>query len=421
MEGESANARVLVIGGGIAGLSSALQLARSGLSVDLVERNPTLGGHAILFTCKATDQCQKCTVCMVNDRIGQVPGEPEVRVRTGTEVIGARPVDGQFSVQIKRLALPVDVEKCIACGLCSEECPTTPEPSILLASDQGVPRVYTVHPETCLVYRGQECERCVAVCPADAIDFGREEEVSSESYDGIIVATGYRPFDATGLTQYRYGVLPDVITGLDLEMRLRREGRLTRPSDGSVPRRIAFIQCVGSRDVRYNPYCSRVCCAYAVRCANKLHYLEPESEIAIFYMDLQAFGKDFPAWRERLRDRVRLVRSHPALIELGPDGGLWVVYESVETGRIDRELFDLVVLSVGLCPGPDTQPLADMFGIEVDDDGFLGAGPPGLFLAGTCQGPRDIAGSIADASTAAGAMLQHLRQRRPIAAQSQSP
>ncbi|KPJ60209.1 MAG: hypothetical protein AMJ46_07785 [Latescibacteria bacterium DG_63] len=429
----SGSGRVLVIGGGIAGLTSALQLARSGQAVDLVERDTVLGGHAMLFTCKATDRCQKCTVCMVNDRIREILDEPLVRVRTGQEVVGVERADGRFQVRLKSAGAPVDAAKCIACGLCTEECPTTPEPSISLASDQGMPRVYRVSEETCLVYLGKECERCVAVCPTEAIAFGREREIAEETYGGIIVATGYRPFAAERLTQYGYRHFPDVITGLDLEMRLRREGRLTRPSDGSVPKRVAFIQCVGSRDVKHNRYCSRVCCAYAVRCANKLSYLEPESEIAIFYMDLQAFGKDFAGWRDRLRGRVRLVRSHPAFIEMAPEGGLRLAYESVETNQIDREPFDLIVLSVGLCPGSDTAGLAEMLGIGLDEDGFLlarareaggrskgegrgGLGPdetltqvPGLFLAGTCQGPRDIAGSIGHASAAAGAMLHHLR------------
>jgi heterodisulfide reductase subunit A len=234
-----------------------------------------------------------------------------------------------------------------------------------------------------------------------------------------VVASGFQAFDPVNRPRYGYGINRNLITALDLERMLREKGEVVRPSDNKAPERIAFIQCVGSRDHQlHHGFCSQVCCGYAMRMAEAIHYRRPNIEIAIFYMDIQNCGKGFSRFYERCKDHIRFVRFMPGDIFQGGGDQLVLCYANEQDGYAIRETFDLVVLSVGIMPGVSNVGLADMLKIDLDEHGFLASADslddtstsqPGIFLAGTAQGPKDIADSMAQAGRAARKVAQYLR------------
>ena len=332
---------VLVIGGGISGITSALSLAESGLRVHIVEREADIGGHGAKLCCKATEVCRHCGACIVADKIERLRSNGNISVLTGTE--------------LRRL--------------------------------DGGGRDFQAHLVRC--------------------DTG--EDLSLD-VNAVIVATGFAPFDARNKPQFGYKQCADVVTGLDLEEQIRATGSVLC-SDSRTPRTIAFIQCVGSRDVHIgNNYCSTVCCKYALRMAALLQSRIPDIAVTIFYMDMQVGGKGFHRFYESCREEMRFVRTIPVGVAANGSGTLEVRYEDVERGHLTKEPFDMVVLSVGMVPAPDTSDLAQVLGVSVNRDGFFSAPDPfeanqsdieGVFLAGACHAPKDIEGSIAHAQAAA--------------------
>jgi heterodisulfide reductase subunit A len=407
--------RVLVIGGGIAGLTAAWELARLGLDVALVEKSPFLGGHAIQFCCKASDECQKCAACSVEKRLLEVIQEPRIKVYLRSELKSVSR-NGALSYVLSRSPLYIDPERCTNCGLCFEKCPAAG--AIIRGYSKNDVPLYAIHETHCLYFRDQSCRLCQDVCPEKAIDLSRRSgEVSGEA-DAMIVASGFQAFDPVARPRYGYGINRNLITALELERMLREKAEVLRPSDDKVPKRIAFIQCVGSRDHKLgHGFCSQVCCGYAMRMAEAISYRYPEVKVSIFYMDMQNCGKNFSKFYERAKERIRFVRFMPGDIFQGDGDELIVCYGDETDGRAVREPFDLVVLSVGIMPGSSNVSLAHVLNLDLDEHGFFAfadsmdktsTSQQGIFLAGTAQGPKDIVDSMGQAGQAAQRAAQYL-------------
>lgn len=400
----------VILGGGIAGITTALELARLGQDVALVEKTPFFGGRAAHFCCKATDVCQKCGACLVEERLKALFMEPRITLLPHTELIEVFREDDGFHLRLTQQPDVINPARCVDCGLCYDECPAANQGAILATGiTQNHPR-YAVNPASCLYFQDGSCEVCQHICPptAKAIDLTRTAKTLELFTDAVVVATGYRPSDPKSRPHYGYGRLPQIITGFELEERLRH-GKGLRGKDLDLPRRIAFIQCVGSRD-KDHAYCSQVCCAYTLRLARLLKHRLPDAEITSFYMDFQEIGRCSPQFQAEARREIKVLRALPGDLSVGTSGHIKLRYLKEENGGVAQADADLVVLSVGIAPGADNPTLAALLNTELTSDGFFQAGEsgprsqtsqPGLFLAGTAAGPRDIAGCIAHATAAA--------------------
>jgi heterodisulfide reductase subunit A len=330
---------VLILGGGIAGLTAALALGSLRIPVALVEKSPVLGGAVRRFCCKATTACQQCGACLLNDKLLALEKEPRVTVHLETTLTRLNQEENKF--------------------------------------------LYT--------YKGPEGE-------------------GEGQARAILIATGFTPFRAEDKPQYGYGRHPNVLTGLDLEESLRDSGKVLRPSDQKSPQSVAFIQCVGSRDLTLGrPYCSQVCCGYALRMAKLLVHQDPKIGISFFYMDIQSFDKDFPLFMADLPPQVKLMRGIPGEIRKGENDQAVLIFQGEGDGPAGRQAFDLAILSVGIMPGLDNPQLRDRFNLTLNPDGFLQSQSEGIFLAGTVKGPKSIARSITQASRAAEEIFSYLQ------------
>lgn len=365
--------RVLVIGGGIAGVTVAERLSRAGVEVHLVEKQADIGGHAREFGCKATDICMRCNVCVADEMLRAVRQIPSVRIHTATQLADLKPgTNGsRFAVSLVPAA----------------------------AARSGGPARK----------RGGK--------DATALDVS-----------AVVVAIGYEPFRPSENAAYGYGRVPNVITGLEAEQQLAAKYRIVRPSDGQPPRRIAFVMCVGSRteEVFRGPesadYCSTVCCAYSLRMAQRIKYQTGDAHVTLFYMDIQNFGKGFDRFYRECQDRMRFVRSRPHEIRPGTGGSVRVKYAAEVNGAaVCEEEFDLVILSVGIRPPADARSLAETLGVAVDENGFFGLKGAaalsdlqreGIYVAGASESPKDIAGSMASAEAVSTAILTRLHLAR---------
>ncbi len=363
------NRKVLVLGGGIAGLTAAWELSRQNIGVELVEKSCFLGGHSIGFTCKATDKCQQCGACSVEDMLKNVVNEPLINVHLRTEIKELKKSDG-FKATLAK-------------------------------SDVDVPAGTTI--------KGfSKHNNPLYVSAADKDKIGTDAAID---VDAVIVATGYSPFDPNRKSTYGYGKWTNVITGLDLENIIRENGSLVRPSDGKKPGSVAFIQCVGSRDERLgNLWCSEVCCPYAMRMAGTVKNDNPDAAITMFYIDIQNTGKEFPIFYERIKENIKFVRTIPVDIYPAENDSLRLRHMVETEGAPASEFFDMVVLSVGIMPGKDTAKISEITGIPMNQDGFLdnAVSNTGCFVAGTAGGPGSIAATMADAGKTAFEAMKYL-------------
>jgi len=401
----------------VAGIAAASTLADNDSQVYLVEREASIGGWAASFCCKATDVCTKCSVCVVPEKLSKVAAHPRITILADSTVAGIRGEIGNFQVEVLQKPQYISPERCIACGICAEVCPTEPK-AIRSPSPEAVPYSYVLDASRCLRLKGETCSLCRDTCPTNAIDFGREPEEKEFGVGAIIVATGFDVFDAREMGCLGYGRYPNVLTGLDLEKVFNREGCLKLPSNGREPRNVALIQCIGSRDETHG-YCSQVCCKYAIRFARLIKYQNPNAEVTIFYIDLQTAGKGFARFYEECQETIRFVRGVPVEISETSSGELEVRFENILEGKVARETFDLVALSVGLSPREDSWDVARTLGINLGESGFFDTKAPlnsnetnveGIFLAGTCQGPRDIPESFAHGMAAAQRAMEVLQR-----------
>ncbi len=356
------NKKIMVIGGGIAGLTAAWELSRFNIDVELIEKAGFLGGNAIQFCCKATDECQQCGACSVEKMLKNVVDEPKIKVHLATEV---EKIDrnGRFAVSLKK---------------------------------------GTLKPEDMRGYSKNK----------PSISEAQEIEV-----DAIILASGFMPFNAEEKPTYGYGKFSNVITGMELERQIRENGTAVRPSDGKVPQKVAFIQCVGSRDNRLgNLWCSHVCCPYAMRMLELMKHKNPDTDATVFYMDIQNTDKNFPVFYEKCKSDMRFVRNIPVDIYPMENDRLRMRYMREEDGLPVDEEFDLVVLSIGIMPSPENNKLSELLDINLNEDGFFltdnmnrtTTSKDGIFIAGTAEGPKTIVASMAHAGEAACEVMKYL-------------
>jgi heterodisulfide reductase subunit A len=414
----------LVVGGGIAGIQAALDLADEGFDVYLVEKSPSIGGHMAQFD--KTFPTMDCSLCILSPKMAEAGHHPHIKLLTNSEVIDVKGYVGNFKVKILKKPRYI-TEECSACGECSKVCPETApnefdeglstRHAIYIPFPQAVPPIYVIDGELCLNKDVIVCDKCIRACERNAIDFLMKPETIELEVGTIIVATGHDTFDPSDLEEYGYGKYENVVTGPEFERILSptgpTEGKIIRPSDKRVPKRIAFIQCVGSRDEKTNPYCSRVCCMYATKQALLIKEKVPDANILIFYTDMRTFGKGYEEFYKRAQSEgIRYIRGRVAeVIEDAKSKNLTLHAEDTLLGVAVEAEVDLIILSVGLVPRIEMGSLSTILNLSKSPDGFLREAHPklrpvdslvdGIFLAGTVQGPKDIPDSVAQASAAA--------------------
>ena len=405
--------RIVVIGSGVAGLTAALELTRFGFQVDIIEKEAFAGGHAIRLACKATDRCVNCGACIVHEKLAQAAADPRIRILTGSgiEKISKSP---NFEIRLTQQAEYIDAAKCTNCGHCLAQCPQ--DDAIVQGYSANHSPFYVLNPETCRYMADQSCTRCRDACPEGAIRLDSEPTRLTLGADAVIWAGGFSLFNPHH-KPYGYGVFKNVITNLELEAIMRREGRAIRPSDGGTARSIAYIQCVGSRDAKLNHlWCSKYCCGSAFRMINLIQAREPQTEASVFYIDIQTFGRDFETFYHRMQKDVRMIRAIPGDIFQAEGGSLKVTFVDNGTHEAIEEIFDLVVLSAGMQPREENLELANQLQLTADGSGFAAhadkAGDDeainGVFVAGAAAGPMSIAESIASAGSAVLKTIKYL-------------
>ncbi|MBS7607786.1 MAG: CoB-CoM heterodisulfide reductase HdrA2 [Candidatus Bathyarchaeia archaeon] len=418
--------KALVIGGGVAGIQAALDLADTGYKVYLVEREPSIGG--MMARLDKTFPTMDCSICILAPKMSDVGRHPNIELLTNSEVIDVKGYIGNFRVKV--LKKPRYVKKdCSACGECSKVCPMTApnefdaglalRHAIYTPFAQAVPSTYIVDMNLCLNKDGViVCDRCIKACERQAIDFTMKPEAVELEVGTIIVATGADVFDPSTLPQYGYGKYPNVITSLEFERLINAGGpsggRLIRPSDMKVPRRVAFIQCVGSRSNKTGrTYCSNVCCMNTIKDSLLIKEHWPETEIYVFYVDIRAYGKGFEdLYKRAKKEGVIFIRGLPAeIIEDKKTRNLWLIGENTLLKEPYKMEFDMVILSVGLEPRKDSEIIQRLLTLSRTQDGFFMEAHPklrpvdaatgGIFFAGCAESPKDIKDSVTQASAAA--------------------
>jgi heterodisulfide reductase subunit A len=398
----------LVIGGGIAGIYSALELADKGYQVYLVERNPSIGGR--MSQLSKTFPTFDCSACILTPKMVSVAQHPNIKVYTNAQVVGLKGTPGNYEVKVKITPRNVILGKCTACGECATKCPVKKpskyeegllqEKAIYIPFKQAIPNAYVIDKEYCLYHTRGVCRICEKFCKSKAIDFDQKDEFIDLKVGSMVVSTGYNLVDPKVFSNYSYGLHPDVVTSIQFE-RLMLQG-LHKPSNGEVPKKVAFLLCVGSRQTTENgvPYCCKIGCMNAVKHSLLVDKSIPGAESWIFYTDMRAHGKGYEEFYAKAREHnVVFVRGRVA--EVIPNGNqLTVRSEDTILGKQIEENFDLVVLSPALIPTTGTKELSEMLGIDLGPDNFflevhhklrgVETKREGIFIAGTAQGPKDI-------------------------------
>lgn len=425
------NKSVMVIGGGVAGIQASLDLANRGYQVYLVERSPSIGGR--MAQLDKTFPTMDCSMCILAPKMIDCSHHHNVQLLSYSEVKAVKGKPGDFVVTVLHKPRYIDLTKCTGCGICAEHCPVEvpnefdeqlgTRKAVYMPFPQAVPRAMTVDKNNCI-----ECGLCTKMCQAGAVDLKQQPREEDYNVGAIVVATGFDVFDASQIPTYGYGRYKNVITSLELERLLCASGptggHLIRPSDGKIPRTMAFIQCVGSRDRRFGTtYCSSICCKYSVKDAVLIKEHEPNTTVSIFYIDMRAFGRGFQEFVNRAKSEygVRFVRSSPGeILEDPATKNLRIWYEDTIAGRIENAELDLVVLCPALIPSKGSGDLAKVLGAEVDQYGFFKAADPitgpvdttvqGIFMCGYALGPKtgDIPDSIMQGSATAARVAEIL-------------
>ncbi|MCJ2512526.1 MAG: CoB--CoM heterodisulfide reductase iron-sulfur subunit A family protein, partial [Candidatus Thermoplasmatota archaeon] len=421
---------VLVVGGGIAGMQASLDLADSGYKVYLLDKSPNIGGA--MSQLDKTFPTNDCAMCIMAPKLVETGRHHNIELLTGASLEAVQGSPGNFLVTIKKTARKVDETKCTGCGLCTNFCPVevpdeynvglVTRKAIYVKYPQAVPAVVSIDLEHCI-----GCGICEGQCEAEAIIYDQEEHMMDIEVGSIVVAPGFDLFDLARKPQYGYGVYPNVLSSLELERMLSatgpHAGMVLRPSDGEVPRNIAFIQCVGSRDKQIgNTYCSSVCCMFSIKEAIIAKEHTPGLEAHIFFMDMRAYGKEFDAYYSRAEEEhgIRFTRGNRiSSVEEDPvTHNLFMTY--VDGADLKTEEFDIVVLSVGTEAPVDTDKLKQVLGIDLNAHSFcetnifdpLSTSEPGIYVCGAFSSPKDFPDSVAQASGAAAMASSHISTER---------
>ncbi len=426
---------VLVVGGGVAGLQAALDLADSGFFVYLAEKEPAIGG--VMSQLDKTFPTNDCSTCILSPKLAEVGRHLNIEIIAPAEVLEVTGEAGNFAVRLREPARCVDLEKCIACGVCAEKCPKrVPDPfneglghrrAAYLRYPQAVPLKYCIDKDHCLYFQRGTCRACERFCPTQAIDLTTPDTERTVAVGAVILAPGFRPVDARIKPELGWGRYPNVITALQFERILSTTGpyggQVQRPSDGRHPRKVAWIHCVGSRDESLGRgFCSAACCMFATKQAIIAKEHDRRIEPTLFYIDLRAQGKGFDnycQWAEA-GVGVRYIRSHVSRVTEDPRTRDLEIRYVDEAGQMQEEVFDLVVLATGFDIPADVKALAARVGIATDRWGFCPGLPleavatsrPGVFVCGVFQGPKDIPETVSQASAAAGRAAALLAEAR---------
>jgi len=415
----------MVVGGGVAGIQAALDLADAGHQVYLVEKQPSIGG--IMAQLDKTFPTMDCSICVLGPKMMDVGRHSNITLMSYSEVEEISGYVGDFKVRVRKKARYVDETLCNSCGRCAEVCPVvvpdafqqgfSSRKAIYLPFPQAVPSSYLINMDECLGNNPIRCGKCVDVCEKNCIDLNMQDELVELNVGVIIIATGMAIYDPTALDEYGYTQFENVITTMEFERLIcgggPTEGKLVRPSDLQTPKRIGFIQCVGSRtENRGNPYCSNVCCMNTIKDSLLINEHYPDTRVYVFYIDIRAFGKGFEDLYRRSKEAgVHYIRGLPGEVIEDPNTrNLKIRVENTTTSRIEEYELDMVVLSVGLQQSDDLKHLASIMNISQTADGFVmeahpklrpvDAPTPGIFYAGSVESPKDIKDSVTQAGAA---------------------
>lgn len=426
------NPDVLVVGAGIAGIQASLDIARAGYKVHLVEKEPSIGGHMVQFD--KTFPTLDCAACISTPKTVAVSQSPNINLLSFSEVVEVKGFVGNYKVLVRRKPRYVREDRCTGCGICAERCPVSipnefdeklgKRKAIYRLFPQAVPLQYTIDREHCIYFKKGRCKACEKFCPAEAVDFDQKEETLSLEVGSIVLATGFDIMDPAPLKNYGYGRFGEVYTGLEFE-RLNNAvgptgGRIVM-KNGAPPSAVAIVHCVGSRDVNYHAHCSRVCCMYALKYGHLIkEKVGHATTVYNFYIDMRCYGKGYEEFYRRLQEEgVNFVRGKPAEIleRTGADGEkkLVVVCEDTLIGKRLEVPVDMAILCTAMTARQSAPEVARTFGINQGADGFfleehpklgpVSTATDGVFLAGTCQGPKDIPDAVSHASGAAAQAL----------------
>jgi len=428
----------LVVGGGIAGISAALELANAGYPVYLVERTPSIGGHMAQFD--KTFPTLDCSACILTPRMVEAGTHPNITLLTYSEVEAVKGYVGNFTVTIRRKARQVDEETCTGCGVCWEKCPVNVidtefeagigyRKAVYVPFAQAVPKYPVIDKETCTYYLKGTCRACEKFCPPQSIRFDQEDEILSVEVGNIVIATGYQLFDSRRIPQYGYGRLPNVFTSMEFE----RLSNAAGPTGGHIvlrdgvtePKTVGIVHCVGSRDRNYNAYCSSICCMQSLKFA---HLVKEHTGATVynFYIDMRTPSKGYDEFYQRLMEegtifiRGKVAEITEAAHTPEEEGKLIVQVEDTLAGAQVRIPLDMVVLSAGLEPQADAKEVAQLFGISCGFEGWMLERHPkldpvatmtdGIFIAGCVQGPKDIPATVVQGAAASARILGRIQQ-----------
>lgn len=420
--------RALVIGGGIAGIQTALDIAEAGYEVDIVEKTPSIGGR--MSQLDKTFPTLDCSACILTPKMVEASAHDKINIYTYSEVDQVSGFVGDFTVDIRKKARSINMDKCTGCGVCSEKCPSKKISSefnrglgkrsaVYTPFAQAIPNVPVIDRENCIKFKTGKCGICEKVCQAGAVDYTQEDEIITEKYGAIVVATGFDTIKLDDFDEYAYNQSKDVITSLELERVMNAagptKGHLERLSDGKAPKNMVFIQCVGSRDVtcRGKVYCSKICCMYTAKHAMLIRDKYPDVNVTVFYIDVRTPGKNFDEFYRRAVEEygVNYVKGQVGKVAPQANGQLLVqAVDLLDNKQILMEA-DMVVLATAIEPEAGVRKIATMLTASIDTNNFLTEAHPklrpvesptaGVFLSGVCQGPKDIPETVAQAGSAA--------------------
>ena len=424
--------RALVIGGGIAGIQTALDIAEAGFPVDIVEKKPTIGGK--MTQIDKTFPTLDCAACILTPKMVDAAQNENINIISYAEVESVKGFVGNFHVTIRKKARFVDETKCTGCGLCTEKCPQKKVPNefnlgldnrraIYIPFAQAVPKVATIDPNYCTMLKTGKCGVCSKVCTAGAIDYTQKDELIEQEYGAIVAATGFEPISMEKFDEFAYSQSPDVVTSLEFERLMNAAGptggTLLRPSDGTHPHTLVFVQCVGSRcdgSEKGKPYCSKICCMYTAKHAMLTREKYPDTDVYVFYIDVRTPGKNFDEFYRRAVEDYGVHYIKGMVGKVVPENGKLKVQASDLLGGQQLHIdADMVVLAAAIEPDKSARPLATMLTASMDTNDFFTEAHPklrpvesptaGVFLSGACQGPKDIPETVAQAGAAAAKVI----------------